>query len=456
VSRLTSNEHIARLRSGGLASNVLSLIAVVFFAVAMMIYDLQLAVIGIGLSLLNVVALKMVWRQRENLSRGLAIERGKLNGNVIGLIRTIETTKAGGLEGGAFSRWAGFHAKVLNTEHELSRYAVFLDLCPSLLTALSTAAVLCIGGLRVMDGAMTLGTLIAFQSLLASFDGPISSLVQLTGTMHTVKGELFRLEDVFNYPADKSQDRTTVPPGMLAKLSGRLELRNVTFGYSPLDPPLIEGFSLKLEPGMRIALVGETGSGKTTIGRLICGLARPWSGEIVVDGWTLADIPRDVFANSVGYVDQDIILFEGTMLENLTLWDASVPEAEIWTALGDAMLDQEVSSRPKGLHCHVQEAGINFSAGQQQRIEIARALVGRPSLLVLDEATSALDPVTEECIDANLRRRGCTCVIIAHRLSTIRDCDEIIVLHEGQVVERGTHDALMARGGAYAKLVKES
>jgi ABC-type bacteriocin/lantibiotic exporter with double-glycine peptidase domain len=242
-----------------------------------------------------------------------------------------------------------------------------------------------------------------------------------------------------------------VPP----KLAGRIDLQDISFGYSPLEPPLIDGLSLTLEPGARIALVGGSGSGKSTVGRLICGLIKPWSGAVRYDGLPLADIPPEVFANSVAYVDQDIFLFEGTVRDNLTLWDPSVPETDISHALKDASIHEEVAARLGNYDCHVGEAGTNFSGGQRQRIEIARALVGNPSILVLDEATAALDPYTEQQIDDNLRRRGCSCIIIAHRLSTIRDCDEIILLENGKVVERGTHDELLAKAGAYARLVAQ-
>jgi NHLM bacteriocin system ABC transporter peptidase/ATP-binding protein len=453
VSRVSSNEQIARALSGGLATNTLDLVSLVFFATAMAIYDVELAAVGISVTLLNVVVLRLVAGRQEELSRGLAVEQGKVNGSVVGIIRTIETLKAGGLEDGAFARWAGFHAKALNAQHALGIYAIVLETCTAFFSVLSTVTVLGLGGLRVMDGAMTVGALVAFQSLLASFDRPIASLVQLAGSFQRLKGDLLRLQDVFNYPIEKSQLTRMWPDGAHGRLEGGIELENVRFGYSPLEPPFIDGLSMKLQPGTRIALVGVTGCGKSTVGRLICGLLRPWAGEIRFDGVPLSEIPPEVFATSVGYVDQDVFLFEGTVRDNLTLWDPTVPEADVVQALRDAMVLDEVASRPGGFDCQVAEGGVNFSGGQQERIEIARALVGNRSVLILDEATANLDPVTEKAIYDNLRRRGCTSIVIAHRLSAIRDCDEIIVLDQGKVVERGTHGALLAMGGVYAELM---
>ena len=455
TSRVAANEQVARLLAGGLATNALNLVSLVFFAAVMMAFDFVLATICIGMALLSALVLKMVSRPLEELNRNAAVERGRLYGSTIGLVRTIESLKASGLENDAFARWAGFQAKLLNLNQRVGAYATVLDVFPAFFAAMTTAIILGVGGARVIDGAMTIGSVVAFQSLMLSFAAPINALVQFAAEFQAVKADLARLQDVLNYPAEgvasSPPDVGSTPP----KLSGRIELRDVQFGYSPLEPPLIEGLSLTLEPGMRIALVGSTGSGKSTAGRLICGLLKPWSGEIRYDGRPFKDVPPEVFANSMAYVDQDIFLFEGTARDNLTLWDARVPEASIFQALKDALIQDEVSARLGNYDCYIAEGGTNFSGGQRQRIEIARALVGNPTILVLDEATAALDPYTEQQIDDNLRRRGCACIIIAHRLSTIRDCDEIIVLEQGKVAERGTHDELVARAGAYAQLVAQ-
>jgi NHLM bacteriocin system ABC transporter peptidase/ATP-binding protein len=455
TSRVVANDQVASLLSGGLATNALNVISLIFFAAAMAIFDVPLAAMCIAIALMNIVVLKAVSRRLEELNRSAAIARGKLYTSTIGLVRTIESLKASGLENDAFAHWAGFQAKLLNLDQRVGLYSVVLDVLPAFFAALSTAVILGVGGVRVIDGAMTIGSIVAFQSLMISFAAPINALVQFAAEFQAVKADLARLEDVLKYPVEVAPpmplDVTHTPP----KLSGRVELRDIRFGYSPLDPPLIDGLSLTLEPGMRIALVGSTGSGKSTVGRLICGLLKPWSGEICYDGKPFKDVPPDLFANSVAYVDQNIFLFEGTARDNLTLWDPSVPEANVTDALKDAFIQDEIAARPGNYDCYVSEGGTNFSGGQRQRIEIARALVGNPAILVLDEATGALDPYTEQQIDDNLRRRGCACIIVAHRLSTIRDCDEIIVLDNGKVAERGTHDELVEKAGVYAQLVAQ-
>ncbi|MCJ2045954.1 NHLP family bacteriocin export ABC transporter peptidase/permease/ATPase subunit [Methylobacterium sp. J-078] len=452
ASRVATNEQIATLLANGIAANALNLVSVVFFAGAMAVFDAPLAAVGIGLSLLNVAVLKALSRRRTDLSRGLALEQGKLVGSTVSAVRSIETLKASGLEDDAFAQWSGIQAKSLNAEQGLGLSSALLDVLPALLTGLTTAAILGVGGLRVIEGSMTLGSLIAFQSLMASFSEPITGLVNQAGSIQTMASGFERLQDVFAYPvpAPRPAEAARDVP---AKLAGRIRLEDVAFGFSPLEPPLIEQVSIAIEPGTRVALVGSSGSGKSTLGRLICGLYTPWSGRVLIDGLPIAEIPAAVFANSVAYVDQDIFLFEGTARDNLTLWDNTVTDSDLSRALRDAAIHDDIATRAGNYDCRVAEGGTNFSGGQRQRIEIARALVSNPSIVLLDEATAALDPVTETLIDDNLRRRGCTCVVIAHRLSTIRDCDEIIVLHQGRVVERGTHEDLIALGGRYAELV---
>jgi NHLM bacteriocin system ABC transporter peptidase/ATP-binding protein len=453
ASRVGASEEIAALVSSGLATSALNLVSVIFVAAAMALYDPMLAAISIAVALVNVLVLAFIAGERDALNRKLAIDKAKLTANTIEIVRSIETIKAGGLENDAFARWGGFQAKVLNAERDLGLYSTVLEICPVLLTGLSSAIVLGIGGLRIMEGALTIGGLVALQALLLSLVEPVNALVQQTSALPAIKANLLRVEDVFNYAAQPTIAVERKPPEMPAKLSGHIRLIDVSFGYSPLEPPLIEGLSFEIEPGRRIAFVGASGSGKSTIGRLISGLYRPWSGEILIDGWSIDRIPQQVFSGSVAYVDQDILLFEGTARSNVTLWDHTIAQASLSRAVRDACIHEDLSVRAGNYDCHVAEDGRNFSGGQRQRLEIARALAGNPSILILDEATSALDPGVEKMIDDNLRRRACTCIIVAHRLSTIRDCDEILVMSQGRVVQRGTHQDLLAEGGEYLRLL---
>jgi ABC-type bacteriocin/lantibiotic exporter with double-glycine peptidase domain len=448
------NDRVAWLLAGDLANTGLNLLVIAFYALLMLQYDALLAGLGIVTALLNLVALRYAARRRVDLSQRLLIERAKLVSVTVGGIQTIETIKASGREGDFFTRWAGHHARVVNSQQRAGLVTHAMAAVPVLLTALNTAALLTLGGLRVVEGALSIGMLVAVQSLMASFLTPVTQLVTLGGTLQDVEGDMSRLDDVLHYRVDRSADAPRLAGAPASpRLEGYLELRDVTFGYSQLEPPLIQGLSLSLKPGDRVALVGGSGSGKSTVARLVAGLYAPWAGAILFDGRPRASISRAVLTASVATVDQDIFLFEGTVRDNLTLWDASIPEADLVQAAQDAAIHADLIARPGGYDHVVQEGGRNFSGGQRQRLEIARALAGDPALLVLDEATSALDPLTEQSIDAALRRRGCTCLIVAHRLSTIRDCDEIIVLDGGQVVQRGTHDEMVGVPGPYATLI---
>lgn len=451
ASRLASADHVAHLLSGELATNLFNASAVLFYALAMLAYDPVLALVAVLLAGGNIAAVRLVERRRSDLNRKLAGDQGRLMGATVSALMTIETLKVSGSENEAFAAWSGAQAQALSTQQKLGLLDGVLAGAPALLSALSAAAILGIGGWRVIDGHLTIGALVAMQALMTSFNAPVAGLVALAGRLQAAKGDLERLADVLDQP------RPTAPPArsdLPPRLEGRIDLVNVSFGYNPCEPPLIDGFSLSVKPGARIALVGASGSGKSTIGRMVCGLQQPWGGDIRIDGIPISEIPPHLFAASVAYVDQDVFLFEGTARDNLTLWDASVPETALTQALKDAEIHTELAQRQQHYDSLVAEGGMNFSGGQRQRLEIARALVSDPSILVLDEATAALDPVTEKRIDDNIRRRGCTCLIIAHRLSTIRDCDEIIVLRQGRVMERGSHDALLAAGGLYADLIK--
>ncbi len=456
-SRVDMNDRVAQLLSGELSTTLLNIVLIIFYAGLMLQYSVPMTLIGIGIAILNLIALRLISRKRTDANQKLIQEMGKMAATAYNGLQSIETIKATGSESDFFTRWSGYQTKVINTSQDLGVATQVLSVIPTFLYATTIVAILTIGGLSIMNGEITIGMLVAFQSLMFSFLSPVNQMVNLGGQLQEMEGTLNKLDDVLQYRIDPQVEIAESVEQVLAgksKLSGFVELKNVTFGYNRLSPPLIENFNLKLEPGSRVALVGGSGSGKSTIARLVAGLYEPWDGQILFDAKPRRQIHRTTLNNSLSVVSQEIFLFKGQVRDNLSMWDAGIPEEDILQAAKDAYVHQEISSRPGGYHSLIEEGGRNFSGGQRQRLEIARALVSNPTVLVLDEATSALDPLTEQIIDNNLRRRGCTCLIIAHRLSTIRDCDEIIVLDQGKIVQRGTHEQLWRSGGAYTRLIR--
>lgn len=459
-SRIQLNDRLASLLSGRIATTVISTVMVIFYGFVMWQYDKILTMIGISFVVINLVALQWVARLRTDTNVRLMQEQGKVNGVAISGLQSMETLKASGLESDFFNRWAGYYAKAINVRQDMDNLNRKLGTLPAFLSGVASMLLLAVGGLRVMDGALTIGMLVAFQSLMQQFMQPVNQLISLGSDLQELEGNLNRLDDVLRNPTVEdinSEYAVTATENWdfaKPKLEGYLELKNITFGYNRNAAPLIENFSLSLRPGQRVALVGGSGSGKSTVAKLVAGLYTPWSGEIYLDGFSKSQIPRQVLINSMASIEQDIMLFAGTVRDNLTLWDTTIPDSSLMQACRDAAVHDIVLSLPGGYNADLLEGANNLSGGQRQRLEIARALVNNPSILLMDEATSALDAETEKIIDQNLRLRGCTCLIVAHRLSTIRDCDEIIVLERGKVVQRGTHDELSQQEGHYLQLIK--
>ena len=455
-SRVAINDKVAGIVSGKLATTAIDCIMIVFYAILMFRYDVALTLTVIGISLLNVIAVKLAARMRTDASRKLMLDKGKLTGTSMNGLRMIETLKATGGEPEFFGRWAGYQAKTLDAEQKLRQMSDMTSVVPTLVNTMVTATVLLLGGLKVMNGELTVGLLVAYQSLTGGFTRPLNNFVNFGSMIQELEADMNRLDDVLRYPQDKLYRRAERQDesDQRLKLQGKVELRDVTFGYSPLEPPLIENFALTIQPGQRVALVGASGSGKSTVSRLVAGLYEPWSGQVMFDDLPRDQVPRRLLANSIGMVDQEIFLFGGTIKENITMWDATIAPSTVSEAARDAAIAEVIEQREGGYGAIVDEGGGNFSGGQRQRLEIARSMVGGPTVLILDEATSALDPTTEAQIDDSLRRRGCTCIIIAHRLSTIRDADEIVVMERGKIVQRGTHDEMKDLDGPYARLIK--
>ena len=381
-------------------------------------------------------------------------DAGKLAGATVAGNEMIETIKASGAENGYFERWAGYQASVNTQQVKFTKLSQYLGMLPGFVSSLTNTAVLMLGVWLTIQGQFTPGMILAFQGFLSSFTAPAMTLISAGQTIQEMRTQMERVEDVMEYPEDVSGDDGILDENTsYDKLSGSLEMRNVTFGYSRLDQPLIENFNLSLKPGSRVAFVGASGCGKSTLSKLISGLYKPWSGEILFDGKPISEIDRSVFTGSLAVVDQDIILFEDTIANNIKMWDTSIEDFEMIMAARDARIHEDIMRREGGYQYKITEGGKDFSGGQRQRMEIARVLTQDPTIIILDEATSALDAKTEYEVVKSIKDRGITCIVVAHRLSTIRDCDEIIVMDNGRVVERGTHDELYAKGGVYTQLV---
>lgn len=453
VARKDTNASIASTLINTLAPTVLNMIMMVFYLVIILRYSVALTLIGIGGMILNIVLNQYISSKRINISRVQMRDTAKLSSTTVAGIEMIETIKASGAENGFFEKWSGYQASVNTQNVKTMKLNQYYDLISQIMSSLVNMIILALGLYMIIQGQFTVGTFFAFQAMLSAFMAPVTELASAGTTIREMRTNMERIEDVMEYPTDVEYKQNSKEEISYDKLTGKVELKNVTFGYSRLAPPLIENFSMTLEVGQKVAFVGGSGCGKSTLAKLISGLYQPWSGEILFDGKPISEIDRNIFTGSLAVVDQDITLFEDTIANNIKMWDSSIEDYEMILASRDASLHEDIMQRDGGYQYKLMEGGRDFSGGQRQRMEIARVLAQDPTIMIMDEATSALDAKTEYEVVKAIKDRGITCIVIAHRLSTIRDCDEIIVMEHGKIVERGNHEKLMAQHGKYEELI---
>ncbi len=454
--RQSSNESIAEVLIQSLAPILLNAIMLVFYFFMVIKISWPLTLLGLTAVIINMFMANYISKKRINITRAQLRDAGKLASTTVSGIEMIETIKSSGAENGFFEKWAGYQASVNSSVVRFSKLNEYIGAIPEVIQGFANMAVLLIGAMFIMQGSngFTAGVLMMFQGYLGKFLEPLDSFRGIGQQMQEMRTDMERIEDVMNYEPDVVYEDVEIDENAeYSKLTGEMQMKNVTFGYKPLGEPLIKDFNLTLKPGSTVAFVGASGCGKSTLAKLISGLYKPWSGEITFDGQPIYDVNREIFTSSVAVVDQDIILFEDTIAENIKMWDKSISDTAMISAAKDAQIHEDIMQKDGGYSHKVLEGGKNFSGGQRQRIEIARTLAKDPTIIVLDEATSALDAKTENEVIEAITDRGVTCIIVAHRLSTIRDCDEIIVLDKGQVIERGTHDELFAKNGMYTQLI---
>lgn len=454
--RQSSNETIAEVLIQSLAPILLNVIMLVFYFFMVIKISWPLTLLGLTAVIINMFMANYISQKRINITRAQLRDAGKLASTTVSGIEMIETIKSSGAENGFFEKWAGYQASVNSSVVRYSKLNEYIGAIPEVIQGFANMAILLIGAMFIMQGThgFTAGVLMMFQGYLSKFLEPLESFRGIGQQMQEMRTDMERIEDVMNYEPDVFYDDVEVDENAeYTKLTGEMQMKNINFGYKPLGEPLIKDFNLTLKPGSTVAFVGASGCGKSTLAKLISGLYKPWSGEITFDGQLISDINREIFTSSVAVVDQDIILFEDTIAENIKMWDKSISDTAMIAAAKDAQIHEDIVQKDGGYSHKVLEGGKNFSGGQRQRIEIARTLAKDPTIIVLDEATSALDAKTENEVVRAITDRGVTCIIVAHRLSTIRDCDEIIVLDKGQVIERGTHEELFAKNGLYTQLI---
>jgi len=451
--RVENNNNISVFLTSDLASTILNILIAIFYLVLLFLYNPILTFIGLACVLINLFIMNRSSKAIADMTTKSQQDQGKLVGTLFAGLTVTNTLKASGTENEYVGRIQGYYAKSILMEQKMGMRQEILNAIPEVSKNITDVLVLIVGGILVIKGNMTAGMLVAYSSLLESFTEPINSMATFIKKLQTTRADLERVDDIMKYDDDIKFSETEYAP-IHEKLNGDIELDNISFGYNIVQKPLIENFGFSLKSGSSVAFVGASGCGKSTVSKICSGLYMPWKGEMRIDGCPLKNIPPAVLSAGVSTVSQEITLFSGTIRENLTMWNRFIQDEDIVRAAKDACIHDVITSKPEAYDFRISEGGSNFSGGQRQRLEIARALVTNPSILIMDEATSALDPVVEKQIIDNIKRRGCTCIIVAHRLSAIRDCDEIIVMDKGHIVQRGTHEELAAVPGHYQRLIQ--
>lgn len=451
--RQQSNQEIASSLMRRFAPAAVNMVLLICYLAAMLRYNVFLSLVGVLSVLVNLMLMNRSAKKRIQIARVQLRDLGKLRTAEVSGIEMIETIKAGGVESGYFSKWAGLRAAVDTSNLTKAKVAQYSESMQMLVNSLTNGVILISGSWMILDGHFTMGMLIAFQGLLAGFMSPAKQVMDAGQELQEMRTNMERIQDIMKCRPDIVYEKKEEENKEYAKLTGSVSLRGLTFGYSRLAKPLIQDFSLEVEPGEKIAVVGESGCGKSTIAKLISGLYKPWEGAVFLGGQELSKIDKAVLTGSLAVVDQKIVMFEDTIANNIKMWDESIEDYEMILAARDAQIHEDIMKREDGYQTMVSEGGRNLSGGQRQRIEIARVLAGDPRIIIMDEATSALDAQTEALVVQAVADRGITCIVVAHRLSTIRDCDKILVMHKGRIVEQGTHSELYEKNGYYTRLV---
>ncbi len=456
AGRMEINATVAELIGGKLIPMATGLVLLIFYLILTFLYSPWLGLLILCTTAVNAFVVQLNLRRQRDGNLAIEKDAAKSSSVVVAAMQEIETIKASAIENDVFRRYAGYQSRLLNTLQDLQLRDARLRLIPTAMTTLNEVAILLLGFLLVIKGQLTLGMLLAAQTIALSLKSEIEDIIGFFQDLPNFEAGVLRLEDVLEQPRDPLLNRPDSSKPALKRLSGNIEIRDLQFGFSPFKPPLFNELSLSVQAGMRIALVGSSGSGKSTLARLIAGLIQPLRGEILFDNLQLLDVPRAVMVNSLAMVQQDIHLYGCSVRDNLRLWNTTIPEADLLKACCDAEILDVIKALPEGFDTMLSEGGRNLSGGQRQRLELARALIQNPSILILDEATSALDAQTEQQVISNLNLRGCTQIIVAHRLSTIRDADLILVLDQGHVIQQGDHNTMIADPKSpYAQLLDE-